>query len=638
MHARRPVPPGATLTVIMLLLAVLGAALPDAVCGQDILRAARDGDLAVVESLLAADAGNAAVADGRRNTALHFAAEGGHGEIAHRLLAAGADLEARDVDGDTALHWAAASDRPEMIELLLDAGAEIDARNRVSHTPIHYAAVRNHVEGVKVLALRGADLEATGDWGRTPLVLMTREVGNPELAALLLDHGADIDARDRYGATALHLAAWRGFADLVDLLLDRGAALPTDKDEVRSDLSHAAERGLDRYFLELVAHGAPLDGAGETGGTLLHTAASGGSPGIVGILLERGLSFTAVDVFGWTPLHHACFKNRRDVAELLLERGARAGARTLSGWSACNLATSEGHGELADVLAEWAADCSPREFPVLEGPYLGQRPPGAEPVPFALDIVSNSLGQHGCVTFSPDGTEAFWEATTEAPDQGYEYGTILTSRVQEGRWTPPEQAPFAVRGDDVPFFAPDGQRLHFISLRPLAPDGSEKERIWFVDRTADGWSEPAPLDRFINDLPLHWQFAVVRNGTLYFSSRGVLHRSACVKGVYQEPMPLGEAFGALGRCASPYVTPDESLLLFVAPDPRDTRGRMDLFVSRRDAAGAWTEPRQLRETINSPGHEMCPQLSPDGRYLFFLTTRTGFWTTHWVDASVLGTD
>jgi hypothetical protein len=404
---------------------------------------------------------------------------------------------------------------------------------------------------------------------------------------------------------------------------------------MRTDISHAAMRGLERYFRELVAGGAPLDGAGETGGTLLHTAAVGGSPGIVGLLLERGLTCGAADAFGWTPLHHACFKNRREVAELLLDRGARAGARTLSGWSACNLAESEGHGELARTLAARGADCSPRDFPVLTGAYLGQTPPGAEPIPFALDIVSNPLGQHGSITFSPDGTEAFWEATTEAPDQGYEYGTILTSRVEGGRWTAPEPAPFAVRSDDVPVFAPDGQRLFFISLRPLTPGGGEKERIWYVDRSGGGWSEPAPVDPVVNDLPLHWQFAVAADHSLTFATRGVLHRSACVDGVYRTPEPLGETFDALGRCASPYVTPDESLLVFVAPDPEDTRGRMDLFVSRRDAAGAWSEPRQLGGSLSSPGHEMCPQLSPDGRYLFFLTTRTGFWTTHWVAASVL---
>ena len=82
------------------------------------------------------------------------------------------------------------------------------------------------------------------------------------------------------------------------------------------------------------------------------------------------------------------------------------------------------------------------------------------------------------MTFSPDGREAYGAGSSDLPDSGYSYGTLLCSRVVDGGWTPPRMAPFAAErhGDDVPFLSPDGRRLFFLSHRPLAlgqPGGKE---------------------------------------------------------------------------------------------------------------------------------------------------------------------
>ena len=98
----------------------------------------------------------------------------------------------RDAMGATALHDAVWSGRVELVRLLLDHGADPNIPHAEGlSTPLHYAAIK----------------------------------GNAAIAAILIDHGADINAADRSGSTALHLAAARGYADVVKLLIARKVTL-----------------------------------------------------------------------------------------------------------------------------------------------------------------------------------------------------------------------------------------------------------------------------------------------------------------------------------------------------------------------------------------------------------------------------
>jgi hypothetical protein len=74
----------------------------------------------------------------------------------------------------------------------------------------------------------------------------------------------------------------------------------------------------------------------------------------------------------------------------------------------------------------------------------------------------------------------------------------------------------------------------------------------------------------------------------------------------------------------PYISPDGSYLLF----SRD----YDLFISFRNGNGAWKEARKLDAPINSPGIEICPIVSPDRKYLFFLSQRGSESHVWWVSA------
>ena len=210
------------------------------------------------------------------------------------------------------------------------------------------------------------------------------------------------------------------------------------------------------------------------------------------------------------------------------------------------------------------------------------------------------------------------------------------SERKDDRWTAPRFAPFPGDGEgDVPFFAPDGKRLYFMSAQALPGDPqSERERIWYVERTSKGWSEPKVVDASVNDYPHHWQFSVDADHTIYFSSsilaghgEGDIYFSKFVKGKWEKPENLGPPVNTAMGEGMPFIAPDGSYLLFSR--------NFDLYVSYRDNNGMWTEPSGLGNPINSPEIDICPIVSPDGKYLFFLSQRGGESHIWWVDSKII---
>lgn len=580
---------------------------PTTLTAQSVFDAARQGDVSTVRDLVAADAAVAAATDTDQRTPLQLAAAYGHVDVCLVLLDAGADVNAADEDGET---------------------------------PLHSAIRRNRMAAAELLLQHGADTELKNAYGRTPLLLVARETGNLEMAELLIGAGANVNARDRFAASPLDLAAWRGFRDLVNLFLDEGAELPAaDSRDAGALAMFGAEKGLERLFILCADAGVDLSMRNDNDGSLLHSASQGGSAVIVARMLDMGFDVNERDRYARVPLHYAAELGREDVARTLLDRGADIDARSLSGESAYNTAVAVGREEMAEFLAAAGASTEPRRFPVLEGPYMGQTPPapGAEPVAFALDIVSTHRFQHGTIAFSPDGSEAYWSSEVALPESGYSRGMILFSRVVDGRWTEPAPAPFSRvgQGDDVPIFAPDGERLYFLSTRPRgSEEGPQAERIWYVERVPSGWSEPVMIEGGPNTLELHWQFSVAADGSIYAPGENDIWVSRWVDGEYQEPENLAAVNSEAGEGA-PFVAPDQSYLLFMRFRHEANIGMIDLWVSFRADDGSWTEPLNLGETVNSRGPEICPIVSYDGKYLFFNSGRAGNDDDYWMDAGII---
>jgi len=605
---------------------------------QPMHNAAVAGHVDVIETLLAYGV-DINSRDNNGMTALHFAVSYQRTEAAVLLIGKGADPNVGNNNGLTPIHYAAVRELPDLIDRLASAGGDINVQARSGDTPLFYATGRGNMEASNRLLELGANTELANEYGRTPLLNVARESGNVDMARLLVQHGADVNALDIFDDSPIVLAAWRGFAAIVNLLLDEGADVPADGHSGRQLVRYSAERGLDRLMKVLVDRGADLTVPNGMGGNLLHAAAIGGSPDIVSLLLDRGLPAKQPDIYGWTPLHYTAGKGRPEATGVLVDRGVDVNVRTLSGLTPFNLAESYHRTNVIELLRTHGADTSARRFPETSAPYFGMTTPGTSPELFAPDIVATNWGGHSSVAFSPDGSLALWSGYVMPSDSGYGRGELRYSRIVDGRWIVPQVPGFFLDGcyDDVPFFSPDGSKLYFISRRPLQPGGRlADENIWIMDLTGSDWGEPYPAPGEVNSIGMHWQFSVASSGTIYFGGsgpdqlgRGDIYKSTLVDGSYTTPVNLGNVINTEAGETCPFIAPDESYLIFTSDGHHGTAGEMEILVSWNDRETGWTTP------VSTGLSGLCPMLSPGGDYLFYNGVTDDVHGVFWVRADFL---
>ncbi|HEX2836277.1 MAG TPA: hypothetical protein VHW00_24950 [Thermoanaerobaculia bacterium] len=235
--------------------------------------------------------------------------------------------------------------------------------------------------------------------------------------------------------------------------------------------------------------------------------------------------------------------------------------------------------------------------------------------------------------FTPDGRTVYFTRTSTQ-----KIGVIYASRLLAGkRWSTPGQASFSGRFSDFdPFVTPDGSRLFFISNRPHSGTPKTDYDLWFVERTASGWSEPRDIAAANSDRDELYP-AVAADGTLYFSSCGRpdskgrcdLYRSRLIDGEYAAPENLGAPLNTPASETDAWIAPDQSRLIFTAYDRPGQPGDGDLYVSDF-YDGSWSEPRLLGDHINTSAREYCPIVSPDGATFYFTRQKDGLGDVRWI--------
>jgi uncharacterized protein len=151
--------------------------------------------------------------------------------------------------------------------------------------------------------------------------------GCTELVAELLDHGASVDARDRFGARPLSHAARSGHLPMVDLLLARGAPIDARNLAGATALYMAVEANRTPVAERLIERGADVNLPGRSNITPVSAAAFKGNDGLVEALLVHGAADREPDQTGKTPIVYAAAAARLDVVTRLLARHIDVNAR-----------------------------------------------------------------------------------------------------------------------------------------------------------------------------------------------------------------------------------------------------------------------------------------------------------------------
>lgn len=160
----------------------------------------------------------------------------------------------------TPLLDASIAGRADMVRALIAAGARADATHYLAHdnTALMVAAMEHHAGVVAALLERGADANARNDAGESALAYAARANDAP-MARMLLDHGADVDARDDKGNTALMYAAEKDGGEgraMCGLLLSRGANPNASNNFDATALMYAARSGQIDLVTMLLQFGA----------------------------------------------------------------------------------------------------------------------------------------------------------------------------------------------------------------------------------------------------------------------------------------------------------------------------------------------------------------------------------------------
>ena len=239
--------------------------------------------------------------------------------------------------------------------------------------------------------------------------------------------------------------------------------------------------------------------------------------------------------------------------------------------------------------------------------YLGQKPPGAKAEIFAPDVLKDE--PHDTPVISRDETWIIIGAMGKG---------ILFYKMTAGNLSLTTNP----LGFDIPVVcngvvvSPSENRVYIREWK----DG--RGYLYYIDRKGDDWTVPKYEE--IDSFGRTWQFTATMNEDLYFSSDRILV-SVFDGDSHLKPVSLKLEDNSDMLGTSPYISPDESYIIYSID--------YNLHISYNLHNGIWTTPLDLGPNINSEQYDHCPQISPNGKYLFFISRRDGpDWVTYWADA------
>lgn len=246
-------------------------------------------------------------------------------------------------------------------------------------------------------------------------------------------------------------------------------------------------------------------------------------------------------------------------------------------------------------------------------------PPGLTPKIFAKEVIAKNGEFVGYCSFSPDGKQLYYAVTNK------DWFPSHMIRISADRLSQKDTLYLKDKNyEGEPFVTKDGNTLYFTAVLPPKEGEQWNADIFRVRKTTNGWSSPERLDSSVNTKASEWHISIARNNAVYFTSEREEGTSALHGDIYRGeisgdkilnvtklPSPINTKFND----SDPLIAQDESYLIFHSDRPGGF-GQHDLYISF-NKKGKWTNPVNMGSEINSPGWEMAPTLTPDGKYLLY---------------------
>ena len=256
--------------------------------------------------------------------------------------------------GESPLSLAVIKGQHQLTEALLQCDADVNQRcGRDEHTALHAAVRGCFLNGIaQFLVQHGADVEAKDRLGETPLFKAAET--NNELVKFFLKCGSTANTKNKFGETPLMKAIDHSRASNVRTLLEHGASVNATDQHGIYPLLHRV-RPFDVEICELLLeYGSDVNVTDDNGETPLHQLAWG--PDIVKMLLDQGARVGALDRENRSPLHAACYQGHPRSIELLINHGADINSTDNHGWTPLHFAAAGENYDALEVLIQNGSD------------------------------------------------------------------------------------------------------------------------------------------------------------------------------------------------------------------------------------------------------------------------------------------
>jgi len=281
---------------------------------------------------------------------------------------------------------------------------------------------------------------------------------------------------------------------------------------------------------------------------------------------------------------------------------------------------------LFSVSAMSSESDSQINFPILKGPYMGQKPPGLMAEPFAPGIISKQGWELEGV-FAPGMKEFYFTLNrseyTNSADKKFR-PTVIGFRQENNIWT--KYLEFPRHGETV--FSPDGKRWHMAK--------------GYKDRIGDGWAERKSLGPMFDrkDWGIMRLSASAKGSYVFDDSKSKVIRISTLKdGKRQAPKKMEPMVNTGKWTAHPFIAPDESYLIWDS-EREDGFGDSDLYISFRQKDGSWGPAINMGDKVNSDKWDAYASVTPDGKYILFnrgIDDDNKNVDIFWVDARIIET-